>query len=159
MSTKNSTNQQGIVHASYFIGIPGILGGVSLTTNLIIDTENRQVLGTSQVFQSINPPLDVQSNLSGEFTQMTVMHGHSRILLTATGYPKDEIWVLVMGAPTPLFPANLKLRMVLEEDWKKGIATYSYRDAEGNMVEMKNIPVIATNVSIVEIPEEAAVAQ
>ncbi len=155
----STTTEQKVIHASYFIRIPGIVGGVTQTINLIIDTLNREVIGTSQVFQSTNPPLDVQSNLYGEFTYMTVMHGHSRILLTATGYPKNEIWPLVMGVPTPLFPANLKLRMVLDEDWKRGIATYSYRDRDGKMVEMINIPVIATNISTVEVPEEAAVAQ
>lgn len=89
--------------------------------------------GAGTLTQSTNPPLDLATVLTGEYTFMTVMPDQSKILVTARG----------VGAVSPIEPFeahNVSLRMVLSTDWQSGVANYDYlRDGKWNPVD--NAPV------------------
>lgn len=129
-----------------------IVGDLSVTLNLIIDTTDRTVNGTAKIFQSTNPPLTDSSKVSGDFTYLTVMPQNSHVLVTATGYPNLN-WNPIAGIGPELLP-NFELRMVLEEDWKSGKASFKYEDQDGNWKEARDYYV--ENINIL-FPEEEPV--
>ncbi|TCZ73681.1 DUF1842 domain-containing protein [Flaviaesturariibacter aridisoli] len=127
------SNNVGLFPVSYLIG-GGLMGGVQLHLQLLVNTPSRQVNGRAEVTQSTNPPLDIVSSAHGDFTYMTVMPNKTSILVVLTGsapVPPTE----------PITLQNLHVRMVLSEDWKTGTAAYSYKDAKGQWHEVTDAPV------------------
>ena len=134
MATKATPARSvGSFPVSFQIG-GGKPGAVTFDVHLVISTPTKKVNGAGTLTQSTNPPLDLATFLTGEYTFMTVMPpDQSKILVTAKG----------VGAVSPIEPLeahNVNLRMVLSTDWKSGVANYDYlRDGKWNSVD--NAPV------------------
>ncbi|MFD0962807.1 DUF1842 domain-containing protein [Pseudofulvibacter geojedonensis] len=129
----------GLFIVSYEISTD-LLGAPSFEVHLTVSTPNERVNGQGQITNgSINPPLQINTTLSGDYTYMTVMPNNSHILVTAEGYPTIK-WPPHGGIGPVLMP-NTKLRMVLEDNWQKGTASFSYLDTSGNWQEVKDAKV------------------
>lgn len=118
----------------------GLPGAPALTLHFVANPREKTITGGAQVTQAINPPLDLHSNIQGEFTYMTVMPKNTHILVIASGTPATR---LPIGPVGPALPTNFDLRMVLEEDWSRGIANWRYQTADGQWHELDNVPVEA----------------
>ncbi|WP_248799205.1 DUF1842 domain-containing protein [Pseudomonas sp. MWU13-2105] len=127
----DSTQQfVGLFPLSYRIGTSAP-GAQSLVLNLLVFTPEQSVSGTAVVTQAINPPLDLQSDVWGEYTYMTVMSpAVSKILITAQGNH---------GGPSSNSAVNFKLHLVVGSDWKDGVASYQYLDGQ-RWVNVQNVP-------------------
>ena len=135
---KKSETKKGLFLVSYDIG--GDMPGAPLfKINFSVYTPGETVSGIGQITQATNPPLDIGTNLCGQYTYMCVMPDTCHILITATGYPIIK-WPQG-GGIGPVIPPNAELRMVVTEDWKSGYANYKYIDSEGNWREITNAPV------------------
>jgi hypothetical protein len=121
-------------------------GAPLLTIHLALAAPSGTVTGLGQITQAINPPLDITSRLDGDYTYLTVMPDASHILVTVTGYP-----VLNMppgGGIGPVVAPNLNLRMVLDSDWQRGTATFSYLGPDGTWQRIESATAhISTSVS------------
>lgn len=121
MSTQNAAAAatSGAFLASYRIG-NSMPGAPLFTVHLVVSAPNKIVNGAGEITQAINPPLGVPTNLSGEYTYMTVMPDNSKILVTLRGTgPINPI--------EPLEATNTRVWLVLSTDWKSGTANYQYR--------------------------------
>ncbi|MCX2546702.1 MULTISPECIES: DUF1842 domain-containing protein [Pseudomonas] len=134
-----SVQQQnvGLFPVSYRIGT-GQPGAQSLALNLLVSTPQHEVSGTSAITQATNPPLDIDSDVWGEYTYLTVMKpGVSKILITAEG---NE------GGPGSNSIVNFKIQLVVGTDWREGVANYEYFDGQ-RWHELNNVP-----AHLVEVP-------
>jgi hypothetical protein len=113
-------------------------GAPLFTVHLIVSTPNEAVNGMGEVTQTTNPPLDLSTKLTGNFTYMTVMPQNTHILVTLTGYPNVH-WSPSWGIGPVLLP-NTTLQMVLTDDWKSGTANFTYTDENGSQT-ITNVPV------------------
>jgi len=130
--TMSGTHQQpvGLFPLAYRIGTSAP-GAQSLAFNLLVFTPEETVSGTATITQATNPPLDIHSDVWGEYTYLTVMSpGVSKILITAQGNH---------GGPGSNSIVNFKIRLVVGTDWKDGVANYSYLDGQ-RWVEVNNVP-------------------
>ena len=128
--------EMGTFLACYEIG--GDKPGAPLfRVNLVVDVPARTVNGSGRITQAISPPLDIATQLHGQFSYMTVMPRVVHILVVATGYP------VVPHGGIGLVEPNADLRMVLDEGWKSGTADYKYRDDGGKWVDIEQAPVKA----------------
>lgn len=128
----------GLFIVSYEIG--GEMPGAPLfKVNFSVYTPGETVHGMGHITQATNPPLDIATNLSGQYTYMCLMPKSCHILVTATGHPMIK-WPQG-GGIGPVIPPNVELRMVLNEDWKSGTANYKYMDSKGMWHEVTNAPV------------------
>jgi len=130
----------GIFYRAYRI-TTGLPGAPTLNAHFIGNPATKAISGQSHATQAISPPLDLHDNLYGEFTYMTVMPKKTHILVTASGTPAIQ-WPRHAGIGPVLLP-NLELRMVLEEDWSRGVANWKYQGADGQWHEFDNVPVEA----------------
>jgi hypothetical protein len=120
----------GLFPLSYRIGTSAP-GAQSLALNILVFTPDETVSGTAAITQATNPPLDVHSDVWGEYTYLTVMSpGVSKILITAQGNH---------GGPGSNSIVNFKLQLVVGTDWKEGVANYSYLNGQ-QWVEVNNAP-------------------
>jgi hypothetical protein len=144
---KKTEVMTGLFIVSYDIG--GNMPGAPLfKVNLSVFTPGETVHGIGHITQATNPPLDVATKLSGQYTYMCVMPESCHILVTATGYPVIK-WPQG-GGVGPVIPPNVELRLVLSEDWKSGTANYKYRDGSGNWDEITNAPVKMVSANTLE---------
>ena len=128
----------GLFIVSYEIG--GHIPGAPLfKINFSVYTPEKTVAGIGQITQATNPPVDIGTNLHGQYTYMCVMPKNCHILITATGYPTTN-WP-PYGGVGPVIPPNTELRIVVTEDWKSGTANYKYVDSKGAWHEITNAPV------------------
>lgn len=128
----SGSNQQpvGLFPLAYRIGTSAP-GAQSLALNLLVFTPEETVSGTAAITQATNPPLDVHSDVWGEYTYLTVMSpGVSKILITAQGN---------QGGPGSNSIVNFKIQLVVGTDWKDGIANYTYYDGQ-RWIEVNNVP-------------------
>lgn len=113
----------------------GLVGAPTFQVHLAVNTPQQTITGKGVVSNSsIHPPMEIFSNLSGEFSYMTIMPNTTHILVNLKGY----------GSPSPIMPIevqNVKLTMVLESNWKAGTANYSYLDERGEWIEIKDAKV------------------
>lgn len=128
----------GLFIASYRIG-GDKPGAPTFTVNFSVYTPAEKVSGVGHITQATNPPLNIATNLSGQYTYMCVMPHNCHILITATGYPIIK-WPHGGGVGPVIMP-NAELWMVLEDNWKSGVAHYKYLDDQGNWHEIKDAPV------------------
>lgn len=134
-----SATQQnvGLFPVSYRIGT-GEPGAQNLALNLLVSTPQQHVTGNAAVTQATNPPLDIDSDVWGEYTYMTVMKpGVSKILITAQGNH---------GGPGSNSIINFKIHLVVGTDWREGVANYEYFDGQ-RWHELNNVP-----AHLVEVP-------
>lgn len=137
MSKTLSKEAVGFFPAKFQIG-GDMPGAPTLSLNLGVDTPHESVSGIAELTQAVNPPLDIKSKIMGDFTYMCTMQ-NCHILVVCTGYPNVK-WPAHGGVGPVLMP-NLHIRMVLTEDWKSGTANYSYLNADGAWIDVKQAPV------------------
>jgi len=129
----------GLFLTCYEIGAVGVPGAPVLKTCLTVCTPQETISGAGSVTQAVNPPVDIQTIITGQYTYMTVMPNTSKILVIAEGYPPVKF---PSGAGIgPVILPNVQLRMVLDECWEKGVAEFKFCDASGCWHEVKNVPV------------------
>jgi hypothetical protein len=128
----------GLFIVSYRI-TTGLAGAPTFVVHLAVNTPNQTVSGKGQITNTSNPPLDIHTNLNGDYTYMTVMPNNSKILVVAEGYP-DVKWPSHGGVGPVILP-NTKLRMILEDNWESGTANFSFIDANGEWVTIDNAKV------------------
>ncbi|MBP5114123.1 DUF1842 domain-containing protein, partial [Pseudomonas protegens] len=81
----NYSQAEGLFPLSYRIGTSQP-GAPTLILNLLAYTPEHSVRGTSSITQAVNPPLDLHSDVWGQYTYLTVMPpSTSKILITAQG--------------------------------------------------------------------------
>ena len=114
-------------------------GAPLFTVNLLANAPAKTVSGYGEVTWTVSPPLDLKSDLKGDYTYMTVMPKNTHILIVLTGYPMIK-WPAHGGVGPVLLP-NVHARIVVTEDWKTGTAVYSFTDNNGKWHEVKNAPV------------------
>ncbi|WP_065187290.1 DUF1842 domain-containing protein [Shewanella woodyi] len=136
-------NQVGLFRVSYVIspsvaGHP-LLGATQLRLELVVNTVDKTVNGVGHVFQSTNPPVNVISQFSGEWSYMCTMDS-CNILVVADGF--DFSSILIGGHPVE--HKNATLRMSLGEDWQSGVANFSYL-YEGEWYEIEAAQVVVSN--------------
>lgn len=116
-----------------------LIGAPDFQISLTVNTPSRTVNGSGRITQTTNPPLDLNTDLHGTYSYMTVMPDRSSILVVATGYPSIH-WP-PHGGVGPIIPPNVHLRMVLDDNWSSGTASYRYLDAQGQWVDVDDVPV------------------
>lgn len=125
-----SIPQEGLFPLSYRIGTSQP-GAQTLILNLLVYTPEHSVRGTSSITQAVNPPLDLHSDVWGQYTYLTVMSpSTSKILITAQGN---------QGGPGSNSAINFKLHLVVGEDWKEGVANYQYYNGH-SWVTVNQVP-------------------
>jgi hypothetical protein len=118
----------GLFIVAYEIGT-GLLGAPGLVVHLAVNTPAETIGGQARLTQAVNPPLNIDVQLSGDFTYMTVMPDNTHILV-------------VLSSVTPnLNGQGLELRMVLT-NWTSGTANYKYsKELPGNWTSVTDVPV------------------
>ncbi|KVO07885.1 hypothetical protein WJ69_01045 [Burkholderia ubonensis] len=120
----------GLFPVAYVIGTE-MPGAPTLRLALLVDTPERSLVGTATVTQAVNPPVDFHADVWGDFTYMALMPPvNTRILVTLQGND---------GGPTSNSVVTFKLQLVLENDWQRGVASYSYFDI-GSWHDIENVP-------------------
>jgi hypothetical protein len=121
---------EGLFPLSYRIGTSQP-GAPSLILNLLVYTPELTVRGSSTITQAVNPPLDLHSDVWGQYTYLTVMPpSASKILITAQGN---------QGGPGSNSIITFKLHLVVSDDWKEGIANYQYYNGH-SWVTVNQVP-------------------
>ncbi|AJO77816.1 MULTISPECIES: DUF1842 domain-containing protein [Pseudomonas] len=129
MSGFNSS-PAGLFPLSYRIGEP-IPGAPSLALDLLVYTPEQSVRGTSLITQAVSPPLELPTDVWGQYTYLTVMPpSSSKILISAQGN---------QGGPGSNSVITFKIKLVVDNDWKNGIATYQYYN-DHSWVTVENVP-------------------
>jgi uncharacterized protein DUF1842 len=128
---------EGTFLARYAIG-DDMLGAVKFDLQLVVDVPNKRVTGVGHLSQATNPPLNLSSQLSGDFSYMTVMPKNTHILVVAEG---DQSSTRQRSTGSSQAQPNVELRMVLADDWKSGTASYKYRSGDGEWKEVTGAPV------------------
>ncbi|MBI6853767.1 DUF1842 domain-containing protein [Pseudomonas cichorii] len=130
-----SANFVGLFPLHYTIGTSAS-GAQTLDLHLLVSAPGETVTGTAAVTQAINPPLDLHSDVWGQFTYLTVQSpGISKILITAQGNTGGR------GSNSII---NFKLHLVVGTDWKEGVASYQYFDGS-RWIDVSNVPARLTD--------------
>ncbi|NET55640.1 MAG: DUF1842 domain-containing protein [Symploca sp. SIO2E6] len=124
----------GLFPACYGIG-SGLDGAPYFEVELFVDSARGKVTGEGEIFQAVNPPLDIQTKLLGSYGIANVIQ--------AIGYP-DIDWPPQAGTG-PVTQSNVELLMLLSKDNQSGEAIYGYRREEFGDFEFVG-PVPATSV-------------
>ncbi|AOI72637.1 DUF1842 domain-containing protein [Burkholderia ubonensis] len=120
----------GLFPVAYVIGTEAP-GAPTLRLALLVDTPERSVVGTATVTQAVNPPVEFHADVWGNYTYMALMPpANTRILVTLQGND---------GGPNSNSVVTFKLQLVLESDWQRGVASYSYFD-NGSWHAVENVP-------------------
>jgi len=120
-------NAVGLFQVCYMVG-GNMPGAPAVNLYLAVNTPAQSVTGAgqiTQITQTTNPPLNEPTNVTGNYSVMTVKPNNTHIQVRLTGYPPVN-WP-PQGGIGPVIPANLDMIMVLTKDWKDGDAQYQYR--------------------------------
>ncbi|HHF3197802.1 DUF1842 domain-containing protein [Vibrio sp. CCB-PB317] len=129
--TINLKESQAIFAAHYHIG-NGLPGGVSFDIKLLVAGEDKSILGKGRICQAVNPPLNVVSDLNGSFNYQCTMRD-CHIMVTLQGY-QPYLGIPPLGADLH----NVTLNILLNDDWKSGVAFYRYKNNSGEWIEVAN---------------------
>lgn len=110
----------GLFNANYRIS-KHLAGGVEMNLNLTVNTVNKRITGVAHITQAINPPMNIISEIQGDYNYMCTMDS-CRILIVAEGVSPFQPLI----RDVPLIHKNLTLRIVLDENWQSGVANYKY---------------------------------
>lgn len=114
-----------VFRACYRVEHPGVVGAPMLMLQLLIDPLSKRVSGFGRLTQIMYPPLELTTQLNGEFRNIPIPNMQLTIV-TATGHPPTHLPPI--GEVGPISLPNFQLLMVLPEGWQKpGIADYEYR--------------------------------
>ncbi|KPA90213.1 MULTISPECIES: DUF1842 domain-containing protein [Pseudomonas] len=128
----SATLQQpvGLFPLAYRIGT-GLAGAPGVNLNLLAFSPEQRLTGTAAVTQATNPPLNLDVDVWGEYSYLTVMQpGVSKILLSVQGNHGGQ------GSNSII---SFKAHLVVGSDWKEGVANYTYFDGQ-RWVEASNVP-------------------
>ncbi|HEV2756013.1 MAG TPA: DUF1842 domain-containing protein [Actinomycetota bacterium] len=144
MSATAESINVGLFQVSYEVGSK-MPGAPMLGLKLLVDTPTEQVTGMARTTQVTAPPFtSVTSSVKGDFTYMATMSS-THILVVATGYPILS-WPQGGGIGPVILP-NFQLRMVLEDDWQSGTASYKYTVDGTTWKSVDNAPVKAVDAT------------
>ncbi|AZC23866.1 DUF1842 domain-containing protein [Pseudomonas sessilinigenes] len=130
-----SNAQESLFPVSYRIGTSDP-GAPNLQLNLLVYTPERSLRGTSSITQAASPPLDLQTDDWGQYTYLTVTSPTStKILLTVAGN---------QGGPGANSIITFKLHLVVDDDWKQGVANYQYYNGH-SWVTVNDVPAYLEN--------------
>ncbi|MGH1383140.1 DUF1842 domain-containing protein [Kordia sp.] len=101
-------------------------GAITCTMNLGVTPKTRTVQGRSVVFQAVNPPLHVESAVTGKYNYLCT-NTSCHIMIVVSGYTENERGSL----------KNFEARILLEDNWESGTANYSFL-RDGEWVKMSN---------------------
>ncbi len=110
--------------------------------HLSLYTPNRMVHGTGRIMRDENPPFDLALSLEGRFFKTTRPNNRSHMEITATGYPIAKM----RSESNTIFKPVVQLRMLLENNWQKGKAQYTYMNYNGNMLSIDDSRVTLLNM-------------
>lgn len=110
----------GLFNAHYRI-TNHLAGGVEMQLNLTVNTVNKRITGMAHISQATNPPMNIISEIQGDYNYMCTMQSCS-ILVVAEGVSPFQ----PMIHDVPQINKNLTLRIVMDENWQKGVANYKY---------------------------------
>ena len=129
--------QTGLFPACYQAVNPRI-GGDELNLQLLIDAPDNTVTGTGEISNSsINPPLDVKSELRGRYSYL-VFGPDTQVSIEAKGYPKVNF--PPDGGLGPVILPNAELSMVLKSGFNSGgEATYKYWSSSADKFNEVNL--------------------
>jgi hypothetical protein len=108
------------------IGDENLSGGINCTMNLRVTPSTKKVQGYSLVSQAINPPLLVDSIITGNY-QYLCTNEKCRILINLNGYYEDEDTCV----------KNFEARILLEDNWAEGVANYTFYH-DGQWMSLSN---------------------
>lgn len=128
----------GLFLATWDIG-GGKPGAPTFRLAATVDTVRKIVTGVCHMSQATLPPPEFTSNVSGDFSYLTVMPDITHILVVANGTGEYILPPPAIG--TILDAPNFRLRMVLNKDWRGGTANVSYLQSEKPWQELQNLPV------------------
>lgn len=121
--------QVGLFIGSWEAGL-GMLGSARLTLDLTFNAPRHTVSGYGHVSQPVSPPLEIDSQLTGDYTIVTIMD-EPHVVINMTGYPVG---------PSIMEP-NMVVHMVLDGGWQAGTCTFKYRSPGGEWHEVEDAPV------------------
>jgi hypothetical protein len=105
-----------IIPRCYRVVPPNMIGSPVLTLQFSVNSQSKHLSGFGHITQATNAPLNLSTQLSGDFKEISYQNLHL-FIVEAIGYQ-----------PSSLLPSlpNFKLLMVLSDDWKTGTAEYEY---------------------------------
>lgn len=127
---------------SYRIGT-NLEGATSFTVHLHFNKLLNKVVGQGDIFN--DTPSTIHTYLSGNFYYMTIMPNITHIGITATGLDmKPGHWSPIAGIGPVILPNVQNLHMVLDSNWKSGVASFTYSaDFSSQPITVENVPVHA----------------
>lgn len=140
-----SSIETGLFLVNYRVGT-GAPGAPTLNLSLAVNAAHKTLHGIGEITQAVNPPVDVETRVDGTYLKIQIM-GSPSLLVEASGMPPVVHWPdrRRQGPGTVILP-NFFLRMVLQ-DWESGgTAYYRYQNAEGQWVEVNDVPVKKVDV-------------
>ncbi|WP_076589737.1 DUF1842 domain-containing protein [Vibrio ostreicida] len=146
MNTTDKTTSE--IFAAHFNIGNGLVGGQRFDVNLLICQRDKSIVGKGHLFQSVNPPLNVFTDLNGTFNYQCTMSS-CHIMMNLQGY---QPYPGIPPVGTDLH--NVTLRILLDEDWKTGVAFYSYKNESGEWIEAENQPVTLANSAPIKSIEQ-----
>ncbi|HEV7503892.1 MAG TPA: DUF1842 domain-containing protein [Thermoanaerobaculia bacterium] len=140
-----SSIEIGLFLVKYQVGT-GELGAPTLSLSLAVNAVHRTIHGIGEITQTVNPPVDVHTRVDGTYLPILIL-GSPSLLVEATGMPPVH-WPdrRRPQGPGPVILTNFFLRMVLQSWEGGGTAYYRYQNAEGQWVEVTDVPVKKVDV-------------
>ncbi|CAM4064930.1 hypothetical protein CCOS865_03491 [Pseudomonas reidholzensis] len=142
MSEAQHAASVGLFPVSYQIG-SNAPGAQRLQLDLLVYTPDRSLRGNAVVSQTTNPPLNLQLDAWGTYAYLTVQPPtDSKILVTLQGNH---------GGPSANSPGQLRLHLLLDSDWQRGVATYQYYNGQ-RWIEVEQVPAQLDNQRVKALP-------
>jgi hypothetical protein len=138
-----SSTETGLFLINYQIGT-GAPGAPALHLSLAVNAAHRTLHGIGEITQVTHPPVEIHTRVDGTYIPI-VIQGSPSLLVEATGMPPVHWPDRRRQGPGTVILPNLFLRMVLQ-GWKGGTAYYRYQNAEGQWVEVNDVPVKKVDV-------------
>ncbi|RAJ74984.1 uncharacterized protein DUF1842 [Chitinophaga dinghuensis] len=131
----NNVSKTGLFVVQFQIGT-GNPGGQELHLSLTVNTVTRQISGMGTIAQAINPPLDIQTYVKGNYFLLPILPPATYpINLNLTGVP-----FLVNPLSNVAVHPNTEIYLNVSERWETGICTYKY-EINGHWQTVSNVPV------------------
>lgn len=135
-----SSMETGLFLVKYQVGT-GEMGAPTLNLSLAVNTAHKTIHGIGEITQAVNPPVHVHTRVDGSYLPILIM-GSPSLLVEASGMPEVH-WPdrRKLQGHGPVILPNFFLRMVLQSWEGGGTAYYRYQNAEGEWVEVNDVPV------------------
>lgn len=140
-----ASDEVGLFIACFEVGNVGMPGAPVMRFQGAFNAPAKTVNGSANITQATNPPLDVHSNVHGNWYYMAVMGkkpDEQAVRIDFVGYPPFS-WPSGAGIG-PVIPPNVQGTIVLDNGWAAGTGTanYSYRASfAGPEINLLNQPV------------------